>query len=55
MGSNLYWIEAPEDELLHLLKKKYMAYNALKRLYDSTQIKIERLVELIEGESEKKP
>ena len=54
VGSNLYLIEAPEDELLHLLKKKYMAYHALKRLYDGTQKKMEQLIEIIDAESDKK-
>jgi recombinational DNA repair protein RecR len=52
VGSNLYLIEAPEDELLHLLKRKYTAYHAFKRLYDTTQIKMQRLIEIINAESE---
>lgn len=54
ISSNLYWIETPEDELLHLLKKKYMAYHALRRLYDTTDMKIERLIERIDAESQNK-
>lgn len=50
VDSNFYLIEAPDDELLHLLKKKYMAYHALKRLYDTTQIKMQQLIAIIDGE-----
>jgi hypothetical protein len=54
MSSNLFRIEIPEDELLHLLKKKYMAYSSLRRLYDTTEVKIERLIEIIDAESQNK-
>ena len=51
LSSNFFHIDEPTDELLHLLKKKYMAYSALSRLYAITQLKIENLMYLIDIET----
>lgn len=51
LNSIFYQIEAPSDELIHLLKTKYLAYNALTGLYDTTQSKIDGLIEIIDVET----
>jgi hypothetical protein len=51
LSSNFYQIDEPTDQLLHLLKKKYMAYLALKRQYALTQSKIESMMALIDIET----
>ena len=52
LSSNFYQIDEPTDELLHLLKKNYMAYSELTRRYAATQLKIENLMHLIDVETE---
>lgn len=49
-SSNFYLVEQPSDELVHLLKTKYMAYLALTELYGSTETKINDLIEVIDSE-----
>ena len=51
LSANFYLIDQPTDQLLHLLKKKYLAYSALKRQYDLTQSKIEKMMTLIDIET----
>jgi hypothetical protein len=49
--SNFYQIDSPGDELLHLLKTKYLAYMALTGLYNATQTKIDALISAIDAET----
>jgi len=51
LSSNFYQIDEPTDQLLHLLKKKYIAYLALKNRYALTQSKIESMMALIDIET----
>jgi len=51
LGSNFYQVDSPDDQLLHLLKIKYMAYSALTSLYTSTRQSIEDLIETIDAET----
>ena len=51
LSSNFYQVDAPSDELLHLLKTKYLAYSALTGLYTATQTKIDALIETIDSET----
>ena len=52
MKFNFFLIDEPTDELLHLLKKKYLVYLALKGRYNSTQLKLESMIEIIDSEIE---
>ena len=51
LSNNFYQMDEPTDQLLHLLKKKYIAYQALKRQYALTQSKIETMMGLIDMEA----
>ncbi len=50
LGSNFYQVDFPDDQLLHLLKIKYMAYSALTSLYTSTRQSIDDLIDGIDRE-----
>lgn len=51
LGSNYYEVDSPDDQFLHLLKIKYMAYSALTSLYTSTSQSIDDLIDNIDLET----
>lgn len=51
MNSDFYLLDKPTDELLLLLKRKYIFYLAIKGRYNTTQLKIENLMETIDSET----
>ena len=51
LNANYYQVEKPEEQLLHLLKTKYLTYSALTGLYTTTEEKIDRLIRTIDAET----
>lgn len=49
---NYFEVKEPSDELVHLLKTKYLAYSALTGLYADTERRINALIESIDSGTE---
>ncbi len=50
---NAFLLENPNDEIIHFLKEKYQFYQVINSFYAETQLRIDKLIELINIELEK--